>query len=62
VGPIDVEYQFFEQPILDSPYAYPSRHWELDEDRPPTDQIAECRRQAAYVVAFPESRKQQCSP
>jgi adenine-specific DNA-methyltransferase len=22
---------FFDQPILNSPYAYPSRHWELDE-------------------------------
>ena len=23
---------FFEQPILNSPYAYPGRHWELDAD------------------------------
>jgi len=21
---------FFDQPILNSPYAYPSRHWEMD--------------------------------
>jgi len=23
---------FFEQPIFNSPYTYPSRHWELDDD------------------------------
>ena len=23
--------QFFEKPILNSPYAYPARHWELDQ-------------------------------
>ena len=27
---------FFERPILNSPYAYPGRHWELDDDRQPT--------------------------
>jgi hypothetical protein len=27
---------FFERPILNSPYAYPARHWELDDDRQPT--------------------------
>jgi type III restriction enzyme len=29
--------QFFEQPILNSPYAYPDRHWELDDDDQPTN-------------------------
>ncbi len=29
--------QFFERPILNSPYHYPGRHWELDEDGQPTD-------------------------
>ena len=23
---------FFERPILNSPYAYPGRHWELDAE------------------------------
>jgi hypothetical protein len=23
---------FFERPILNSPYAFPARHWELDSD------------------------------
>ena len=32
---------FFEQPILNTPYTYPARHWELDDDGQPTDQIIE---------------------
>lgn len=30
---------FFRQPILNSPYAYPARHWELDEVGRPTRRI-----------------------
>jgi len=26
---------FFEKPILNSPYACPARHWELDDDGQP---------------------------
>jgi len=29
--------QFFEKPILNSPYEYPGRHWELDADGQPTN-------------------------
>jgi type III restriction enzyme len=28
---------FFEQPILNSPYQRPLRHWELDEQEQPAD-------------------------
>ena len=28
--------QFFEQPVLNSPYTYPARHWELDTQGQPT--------------------------
>ena len=28
--------QFFERPILNSPYEYPERYWELDEQGQPT--------------------------
>jgi hypothetical protein len=31
--PIVMVESFFEQPILNSPYAYPARHWELDRSR-----------------------------
>jgi hypothetical protein len=27
---VNMENIFFEKPILNSPYEYPSRHWELD--------------------------------
>ena len=27
--------QFFEKPILNSPYGYPVRHWELDAEGQP---------------------------
>ena len=37
--------QFFERPILNSPYAYPARHWELTPDGQPTNKIIETRRQ-----------------
>ncbi|MDE2229386.1 MAG: hypothetical protein KGL11_10150 [Alphaproteobacteria bacterium] len=38
--------QFFENPILNSPYAYPGRHWELDADGQPTNRIIDSRRRA----------------
>ena len=37
------ENYFFDEPILNSPYQYPSRHWELDADRQPTQKIIESR-------------------
>ena len=36
--------RFFERPILNSPYEYPSRHWELDASGQPTDRILDRRR------------------
>ena len=49
--------RFFEQPILNSPYEYPSQHWELDEQNQPTEEIIESRRPAAYVTPIPKARK-----
>ena len=49
--------RFFEQPILNSPYEYPARHWELDDEGRPTQQILESRRRAKYIVPIPEPRK-----
>ncbi|MFM7522344.1 MAG: hypothetical protein ACKO9B_18035 [Planctomycetota bacterium] len=40
---------FFEQPILNSPYVAPARHWELDKDGQPTQAIVETRRKAEFV-------------
>ena len=48
---------FFERPILDSPYAYPDRHWELDDDGQPTNQILPKRRESKLVTPVPKSQK-----
>jgi len=40
---------FFEQPILNSLYAYPGRHWELDADGQPTNNIVVSRRKSAFI-------------
>ncbi len=49
---------FFEKPILNSPYDYPSRHWELDKAGQPTQQILETRRGAEFITPIPKPRKQ----
>ena len=49
---------FFEHPILNSPYDYPGRHWELDEQGQPTQQIIETRRRAEFITPIPKPKKQ----
>ena len=49
---------FFEQPILNSPYSYPARHWELDKSGQPTDQILASRRTAEFITPIPKPKKQ----
>lgn len=49
--------QFFENPILNSPYAYPARHWELDEDGQPTNRILATRRRSDLITPVPKPRK-----
>jgi type III restriction enzyme len=49
---------FFDHPILNSPYDYPLRHWELDEDGQPTRKIIEARRSAKFVTPIPKPKKQ----
>ena len=53
---------FFEAPVLNSPYAYPGRYWELDEVKQPTDHIIEERRPASYVTPIAQPRKQTGQP
>ena len=48
---------FFERPILNSPYAHPERHWELDEHGQPTQKILEKRRSADFITPIPKPRK-----
>jgi type III restriction enzyme len=53
--------RFFAQPILNSPYEYPSRHWELDDQGQPTQQIIERRRKAEYITPIPKPRKRKAA-
>lgn len=48
---------FFDHPILNSPYGRPARHWELDAQGQPTQQILENRRRAEFITPIPKPRK-----
>jgi type III restriction enzyme len=53
---------FFERPILNSPYACPSRHWELDPQGQPTQQIINTRRPAEFITPIPKPKKRKPKP
>ena len=48
---------FFEQPVLNSPYEYPTRHWELHENGQPTQKIVERRRPVQFITPVPKPKK-----
>ncbi|WP_420431522.1 BPTD_3080 family restriction endonuclease [Candidatus Poriferisocius sp.] len=52
---------FFQQPILNSPYESPSRHWELDQSGQPTRKIIENRRRADFITPIPKPSKRKGS-
>ena len=52
---------FFEQPILNSPYERPDRHWELDESGQPTQKIVDSRRSAEFITPIPMPKKRRGS-
>lgn len=49
--------QFFQKPILNSPYDQPNQHWELDDDGQPTQKIVSSRRSADFITPIPKPRK-----
>jgi type III restriction enzyme len=51
------EYDFFEKPILNSPYEYPSRHWEIDDSGQPTQKVIEQRRIVKFITPIPKPKK-----
>jgi type III restriction enzyme len=53
---------FFDHPILNSPYEYPRRHWELDEAGQPTQKIIENRRSAKFITPIPKPKKHKAAP
>ena len=52
---------FFDHPILNSPYQYPRRHWELDDAGQPTQQIVENRRGAKFITPIPKPKKRKAA-
>ena len=52
---------FFDHPILNSPYEYPLRHWELDEAGQPTQKIIERRRGAKFITPIPKPKKRKAA-
>lgn len=50
--------EFFKKPILNSPYDYPGRHWELDDSGQPTHNIKKSRRRADFVTPIPRAKRQ----
>jgi type III restriction enzyme len=52
---------FFDKPILNSPYEYPARHWELDAQGQPTQRIIERRRRAEFITPIPKPKKRKGS-
>lgn len=48
---------FFDHPILNSPYDYPKRHWELDKSGQPTQKIIDSRRKADFITPIPKPKR-----
>ena len=49
--------RFFEQPILNWPYEYPPRHWELDASGQPTTKILNRRHEVGFITPIPKPKK-----
>ena len=52
---------FFERPILNSPYKYPGKHWELDADGQPTNRMIESRRRSDLITPVPKPKKRKAA-
>ncbi|MCY3654417.1 MAG: DEAD/DEAH box helicase family protein, partial [Cyanobacteria bacterium MAG IRC1_bin_28] len=52
---------FHTQPILNSPYEIPRRHWELDEEGQPTGRICQSRRRFTFITPIPKPKKRKAS-
>ena len=53
--------RFFERPVLNAPYDYPARHWELDESGQPTSRIVDGRRRVSFVTPIPKPKRRGAS-
>ena len=50
------EQQFIDNPILNSPYLEPTRHWALDEKGEPVGNYQKGRRRSKYLIPVPAAR------
>ena len=48
-----MESPFFDRPIINSPYEYPTQHWELDDAGQPTHRVIDRRRGAEFITPIP---------
>jgi type III restriction enzyme len=53
--------EFFKRPILNSPYEYPTWHWELDDQGQPTGRKIETRRRAEFITPIPKPKKRKAA-
>ena len=53
--------EFFEKPILNSPYEAPTSYWELDDNGQPTQKKIQGRRPAKFITPVPKPKKQKTS-
>ena len=58
-GTAETPDRFHQQPILNSPYEYPGRHWELDDSNRPTNRVIDHRRPSSYISPIPRPRRQE---
>lgn len=54
-----METRFFERPILNSPYEYPSQYWEFDETDQPTSRVVDRRRHVWFITPIPRPKEQE---
>ncbi len=52
---------FFDHPILNSPYACPRQHWELDASGQPTQLVLPARRKAEFITPIPKPKKRKAA-
>ena len=54
---MEAESQFFDRPVLNSPYECPARHWDLDDGGQPTNRIVARRRDVSFITPIPAPKK-----
>ena len=52
---------FNTNPILNSPYEYPERHWEMDSDNLPTSKVLEYRRPSSLKSPIAVAKRKSSS-